>query len=183
MVAILREADKEAVGEAAKRHGISEKRSPWCKRFGAMEAVDVKRLRQLEQESARLKKIVADRDLGIEVMKKIAAKSGERNGASAAGDERVTGAKMVCDNLNALAAYLATEQHLAPGAVAHQSRHRLQPFAPPAAARPPGVVAMTSRLALFSEISANLQKFMPHRNRPRPVRPKPHKAHAYKPCL
>ena len=48
-----------------------------------------------------------------------------------------------------------------------------------------GVVAMTSRLAaaLFAEIAANLQKFMPHRNRPRPVRPKPHKAHAYKPCL
>ena len=48
-----------------------------------------------------------------------------------------------------------------------------------------GVVAMTLRLAaaLFAEIAANLQKFMPHRNRHRPIRPKPHKSHAYKPCL
>jgi putative transposase len=34
---------------------------------------DVKRLRQLEQENNRLKKIVAKRDLEIEVMKEIAA--------------------------------------------------------------------------------------------------------------
>ena len=35
---------------------------------------DVKRLKQLEQENNRLKKIVAERDLEIEVMKEIAAK-------------------------------------------------------------------------------------------------------------
>jgi putative transposase len=34
----------------------------------------VKRLRQLEQENGRLKRLVADRDLEIEVMKEIAAK-------------------------------------------------------------------------------------------------------------
>jgi putative transposase len=34
----------------------------------------VRRLKQLEQENARLKKLVADRDLEIEVMKEIAAK-------------------------------------------------------------------------------------------------------------
>jgi len=34
----------------------------------------VKRLKQLEQENSRLKKIVAERDLEIEVMKEIAAK-------------------------------------------------------------------------------------------------------------
>jgi putative transposase len=34
----------------------------------------VKRLRVLEQENARLKKMVAERDLAIEVMKEIAAK-------------------------------------------------------------------------------------------------------------
>ena len=46
----------------------------WRKRFGQLEAVDVKRLRQLEQENARLKKLVAERDLEIEVMKEVAAK-------------------------------------------------------------------------------------------------------------
>lgn len=75
IVTILREADKGTVGEVAKKYGISEQSIyTWRKRFGAMEPADVKRLRQLEQENARLKKIVADRDLEIEVMKEIAAK-------------------------------------------------------------------------------------------------------------
>ena len=39
-----------------------------------MDAADVKKLRELEQENARLKKLLADRDLEIDVMKEIAAK-------------------------------------------------------------------------------------------------------------
>lgn len=39
-----------------------------------MSADEVKRLRQLEGENARLKKLLAERDLEIEVMKEIAAK-------------------------------------------------------------------------------------------------------------
>lgn len=75
IVAVLREADRGSVAEVAKKHGISEQSIyTWRKRFGALEAADLKRLRQLEQENARLKKIVADRDLEIEVMKEIAAK-------------------------------------------------------------------------------------------------------------
>lgn len=75
IVTILREADKGSVAEVAKKYGISEQSIyTWRKRFGAMDPADVKRLRQLEQENARLKKIVADRDLEIEVMKEIAAK-------------------------------------------------------------------------------------------------------------
>jgi hypothetical protein len=42
--------------------------------FGQLEAVDVKRLRQLEQENLKLKKLVAERDLEIDVMREIAAK-------------------------------------------------------------------------------------------------------------
>lgn len=75
MVAILREADKGSVADVAKKYGISEQSIyTWRKRFGAMDANEVKRLRQLELENARLKKIVAERDLEIEVMKEIAAK-------------------------------------------------------------------------------------------------------------
>ena len=75
MVTILREADVAPVAEVAKKHGICEQTIyAWRKRFGTMEADDVKRLRQLEQENARLKKLVAERDLEIEVMKEIAAK-------------------------------------------------------------------------------------------------------------
>ena len=75
MVGILREADAKPVPEVAKKHGISEQTIyQWRKRFGKLEPVDVKRLRHLEQENAKLKKLVADRDLEIDVMKEIAAK-------------------------------------------------------------------------------------------------------------
>ena len=75
MVAILREADQGAVGDVAKRHGVSVQTIYlWRKRFGAFQADDVRRLKQLESENARLKKLVAERDLEIEVMKEINAK-------------------------------------------------------------------------------------------------------------
>jgi transposase-like protein len=76
MVTILREADKVPVGEVAKKHGIAEQTVyVWRRRFGQLEPADVKRLRQLEQENGRLKKLVAERDLEIEVMKEIARKN------------------------------------------------------------------------------------------------------------
>ena len=75
MVKILREADKTPVAEVAKKHGVSDATIyTWRKRFGQLEAVDVKRLRQLEQENARLKKLVAERLLDIEILKEVAAK-------------------------------------------------------------------------------------------------------------
>jgi transposase-like protein len=75
MVTILREADEKPVPEVAKRHGISAQTIyGWRKHFGTLEPVDVKRLRQLEQENSRLKKLVAERDLELEVMKEITRK-------------------------------------------------------------------------------------------------------------
>lgn len=75
MVKILREADTTPVSEVAKKHGVSEQTIYlWRKRFGKLEAVDVKRLRQVESENSKLKKLLAERDLEIEVMKEIAAK-------------------------------------------------------------------------------------------------------------
>jgi putative transposase len=75
MVKILREADKAPVTEVAKKHGVSEVTIyAWRKRFGELEAVDVKRLRQLEAENARLKKVLAERVMDIEILKEVAAK-------------------------------------------------------------------------------------------------------------
>ncbi len=72
MVKILREADKGPVAEVAKKHGVSDQTIyGWRQRFGTLEPADVKRLRQLEQENARLKKLVADRDLELDVMRDI----------------------------------------------------------------------------------------------------------------
>jgi transposase-like protein len=76
MVKILREADKAPVAEVAKKHGVAEQTIYlWRQRFGRLEAADVKRLRHLEHENGRLKKLVAERDLEIEVMKEVARKN------------------------------------------------------------------------------------------------------------
>ena len=75
IVMILREADRDPMPIVAKRHGISKQTIyTWRKRFGTFQADDVRRLKQLETENARLKKLVAERDLEIEVMKEINAK-------------------------------------------------------------------------------------------------------------
>ena len=75
MVKILREADKTPVSEVARKHGVSDQTIySWRKRYGALEAADVKRLRQLEQENARLKRLVAERDLELDVMREISRK-------------------------------------------------------------------------------------------------------------
>jgi putative transposase len=76
MVAILREADRDSVAAVSKRHAVSEQTIyVWRKRFGTIAVSDVRRLKALEAENARLKKLVAERDLEIEVMKEIAAKN------------------------------------------------------------------------------------------------------------
>ena len=75
MVKILREVDKTPVAEVAKKHGVSDVTIyAWRKRFGQLEAVDVKRLRALEAENARLKKVLAERVMDIEILKEVAAK-------------------------------------------------------------------------------------------------------------
>jgi transposase-like protein len=71
----LREADQRPIAEVAKKHGVSDQTIyAWRKRFGTLEPADVRRLRQLEQENGRLKKMVADRDLEIDVLKEITRK-------------------------------------------------------------------------------------------------------------
>ena len=75
MVRILREADKTPVAQVAKQHGISEQTVyVWRKRYGKLETAGVRELRALQQENVRLKKLLAERDLAIEVMKEINAK-------------------------------------------------------------------------------------------------------------
>ena len=72
MVRILREADAEPVTEVARRHGVSEQTIySWRKKYGGVEAADLRRLRQLEKENARLKKLLAERDVEIDVMKDV----------------------------------------------------------------------------------------------------------------
>ena len=72
MVAILREADRTSVAKAAKKSKVSEQTIyVWRRRFGTLQPADVKRLRELETENAKLKRMVAEREMSIETLKEI----------------------------------------------------------------------------------------------------------------
>jgi len=76
IVAVLRDADATSAVAAARKHGVSEQSiHRWRKKFAGMEVSDVRELRRLREENARLKKLAAERDLEVEVMKEIQAKN------------------------------------------------------------------------------------------------------------
>lgn len=82
MVAIPREADRASVAEAAQRSKVSEQTiHAWRKHFDQMEPADVKRLKARSIENAKRKKLLAERDFDVEVMKEIDRKIGESGGA------------------------------------------------------------------------------------------------------
>lgn len=73
-VRILRQAEAagQTVAEVCKRQGISEQTwYRWKKKFGQMNVPDVRRLRELEKENGRLKRLVAERDLELDAMKEV----------------------------------------------------------------------------------------------------------------
>jgi putative transposase len=72
MVTILPEADKTPVAEVAKKHKISEQTIyVWRRQFGKLEPADVKRLRELETENAKLKCMVVECEMAIETLKEV----------------------------------------------------------------------------------------------------------------
>ena len=74
----LREADRmlgegKAVPEVARALEVSENTyHRWQRQFGGMKVDDAKRLRELERENARLKAIVADKELEVRALKEVA---------------------------------------------------------------------------------------------------------------
>ena len=63
------------VAEVCREHGVSEQSVyRWRTKYGGMEVSDVQRLKQLEDENRRLKKLVADQALDIQLLKEINAK-------------------------------------------------------------------------------------------------------------
>jgi len=74
IVAILREAAARTVPQAARKHGVSEQSIyRWKKLYDGMQVSDVKELKALRDENNRLKKLLAERDLEVEVMREIQA--------------------------------------------------------------------------------------------------------------
>jgi transposase-like protein len=74
----LREADRmlaegKSVGEVCRHLEVSEPTyHRWRTQFGGMKADDVKRLKELERENTRLKRIVADQALNIDALEEVA---------------------------------------------------------------------------------------------------------------
>jgi transposase-like protein len=72
IVGILREADsgEKTVAELARQHGVSEPTIyGWRRKYGGMEQAEVRRLRELEKENVRLKRLLAERDVELDVVK------------------------------------------------------------------------------------------------------------------
>jgi putative transposase len=76
IIAVLKEVQAGAkVDDVCRRHGISQPTYyKWKQRFGGLEVSDAKRLRMLEEENRKLKKLVADQALDAMVLKEIPAK-------------------------------------------------------------------------------------------------------------
>lgn len=77
IVAIVRESEREGVtvAEVAKKYRITQTTVfRWRRKFGGLEPKQAAELQRLQRENSRLKKLVVDRDLEIEVLKEINAK-------------------------------------------------------------------------------------------------------------
>jgi putative transposase len=76
IVAILQEAERSGKsGEVIRRHGISrETFYRWRRKYAGMQTSDAKRLRVLEEENRRLKRVVADQALNLQVLKDVLGK-------------------------------------------------------------------------------------------------------------
>jgi putative transposase len=71
-IRILREAEKadQSIVEVCRERGISEQTfHRWKREFGMMKLDQAKRLKELEKENARLKRMLADEMLGKEMLK------------------------------------------------------------------------------------------------------------------
>lgn len=77
VVGLLREAEKaeKSIGVLCREHGITAQTFyRWRKKYGGVETKDLKRMRELERENTRLKRIVGEQALDISALKELAGK-------------------------------------------------------------------------------------------------------------
>ena len=78
IVAILQEAERgdKSILALCQEKGMSEATFyAWRKRFGGLQTRDVQRLKELEKENARLKRLLAERVLELDVVKEALSKN------------------------------------------------------------------------------------------------------------
>lgn len=76
VIKILKEAEAgQSTADIVRKHGISEQTFyRWKSKFGGMEISEAKRLKELEEENRRLKRLVADLSLDVQILKDVNAK-------------------------------------------------------------------------------------------------------------
>ena len=76
IIGFIRQAEAGmAIKELCRKGGFSDATFyKWRAKYGGMDVADAKRLRELESENAKLKKLLAERDLDVEILKEINAK-------------------------------------------------------------------------------------------------------------
>jgi len=77
IVAILQQAEKgeQSILDLCRQHNIAETTFyRWRNRFGSMNVSEATRVRELEKENSRLKRLLAERDLELDVIKELLAK-------------------------------------------------------------------------------------------------------------
>ena len=76
IIKILSEHSNGKTGkEIAREYGVAiQTIYAWKRKFGDMDSNEVKRLKSLEQENARLKRLVADQALDIQILKDVNSK-------------------------------------------------------------------------------------------------------------
>ena len=76
IIGILREADgKSPVKSVCAKHNVSEATFyAWKKKYSGMDVAEARRLRALEEENRRLKHLVADLAVQVQILKEVNAK-------------------------------------------------------------------------------------------------------------
>jgi putative transposase len=76
IIAILHEQEAgAATGDVCRKHGISSATFyKWKAKYGGLEVSDAKRLKALQDENAKLKKLLAEAELDKAMLKEIASK-------------------------------------------------------------------------------------------------------------
>ena len=75
MVGALKLAESSSVEEVCRKIGVSRNTFYlWKKKFGGMSGTDAKRLKELEDENRRLKKLLAEEMLSSQIVKELLAK-------------------------------------------------------------------------------------------------------------
>lgn len=77
IVALLRKAERgeKSIAQLAKEHGVTEQSIyRWRRKFGGATVPDVRRLKHLEKENARLLRLLGQRDVEIDGMKELLRK-------------------------------------------------------------------------------------------------------------